>query len=122
MLKIKNKQISINRGDDNQSFDLMIPINETEYYTFLTTDVVKFGVYEVGGLDKNAVLLKTITPLEETQRLTIPLTQEETTIGELINKPKQYWYEIQLNDNTIIGYDEKGAKIFILYPEGSDVE
>lgn len=122
MLKIKNKQISINRGDDNQSFDLMIPINDTEYYTFLTTDVVKFGVYEVGGLDKNAVLLKTITPLEETQRLTIPLTQEETTIGELINKPKQYWYEIQLNDNTIIGYDEKGAKIFILYPEGSDVE
>lgn len=122
MLKIKNKQISINRGDDNQSFDLIIPINDTEYYTFLTTDVVKFGVYEVGGLDKNAVLLKTITPLEETQRLTIPLTQEETTIGELINKPKQYWYEIQLNDNTIIGYDEKGAKIFILYPEGSDVE
>lgn len=122
MLKIKNKQISINRGDDNQSFDLMIPINDEEYYTFLTTDVVKFGVYEVGGLDKNAILLKTITPLEETQRLTISLAKEETTIGELINKPKQYWYEIQLNDNTIIGYDEKGAKIFILYPEGSDVE
>lgn len=122
MLKIDGKSISINRGDDNQSFDLMIPINETEYYTFTTSDVVKFGVYEKKGLNKNAVLLKTITPQYSTERLTISFTKEEMTIGELINKAVVYWYEIQLNDNTIIGYDEDGAKEFILYPEGSDVQ
>ncbi|MBR4486267.1 hypothetical protein IKS57_02740, partial [bacterium] len=65
---------------------------------------------------------KTITPSEETTTLTIALTQEETTIGELINAPVKYWYEIQLNDNTIIGYDENKAKEFILYPEGSDIQ
>ena len=122
MLKIKGKQISINRGDDNQSFDLKIPINDEEFYEFQTTDTIKFGVYAKKGLDKEAVLLKTITPLEATTTLTISLTKEETTIGGLENKPIEYWYEIQLNDNTIIGYDEEGAKVFMLYPEGSDVE
>ena len=45
-------------------------------------------------------------------------------IGEVINKPTNYWYEIELNPNTqpqtIIGYDEDGEKLFVLYPEGSD--
>lgn len=122
MLKIVGNTISINRGDAGQSFDLRIPINDTEYYTFQTTDTIKFGVYEANGFNKNAVLLKTITPSEETTTLTIALTQEETTIGELINAPVKYWYEIQLNDNTIIGYDENKAKEFILYPEGSDIQ
>ena len=122
MLKIEGKTISINRGDDGQSFDLRIPLNDTEYYTFKTTDIIKFGVYKKNGFNKDAIILKTITPVEETTTLTIALTKAETTIGDLINMPTTYWYEIQLNDNTIIGYDESGAKEFILYPEGSDIQ
>lgn len=121
MLKINGKQISINRGDDGQSFDLIIPINETENYVFKTTDEIKFGIYEKNGFNKNALVLKTITPSEETERLTINLSKEDTEIGDIINKPTTYWYEIQLNNNTIIGYDEDGAKTLILYPEGSDI-
>lgn len=35
--------------------------------------------------------------------------------------PAQYWYEIQLNkEQTILGFDDKGPKMFILFPEGSD--
>lgn len=49
---------------------------------------------------------------------------DETKIGEYISKPKEYWYEIELNPETypqtIIGYDEDGPKVLILYPEGGD--
>lgn len=121
MLKVKNKVISINRGDKDQSFDLIISSGD-EDYTFKVGDVVKFGIYNKNELDKEAILLKTIQVSEPTDKLTILFTQEEMTIGELINKPVTYWYEIQLNDNTIIGYDEEGAKLFKLYPEGSDIE
>jgi len=47
-------------------------------------------------------------------------------IGDVINKPTDYWYEIEINPETkpqtIIGYDENGEKILKLYPEGSDRE
>jgi hypothetical protein len=52
------------------------------------------------------------------------LTKKDTTIGEIINKSREYWYEIELNPDTasqtIIGHDEDGAKKFVLYPEGSE--
>jgi hypothetical protein len=39
----------------------------------------------------------------------------------MLNKPIEYWYEIQLNYyQTIVGYDESGPKLFMLYPEGED--
>lgn len=122
MIKINNKTktISINRGDDNVGFNFSIPIDEETNYTFQVGDVIKFGVYNAKELDKPAVLLKSITNDEEKETITITLTKEETSIGELDNKAITYWYEIQLNDDTIIGFDEKGAKEFIVYPEGSD--
>jgi hypothetical protein len=46
-------------------------------------------------------------------------------IGDVISKHKDYWYEVVLNDDTlpqtIIGYDEDGAKLFRLFPEGDDI-
>ena len=123
MIKIDNltKKISINRGDDNISFNFSIPIDDETNYTFQIGDEIKFGVYNAKELDKPA-LLKTITNDEEKEVITITLAKEDTTIGELINKPVECWYEIQLNDDTIIGYDEKGAKKFVIYPEGSDIQ
>ena len=121
MLKIEDKVISINRGDKDQSFDFSI-MADNETYTFKVGDVIKFGIYNKKALEKEAVILKEIIVDEETDKITIGLTQEETTIGDIVNKPIDFWYEIQLNENTIIGYDEEGAKIFRLYPEGSDIE
>lgn len=126
MIKVypDTKTIQINRGDDGLGFDFKIPINDTDFYTFQTTDTIKFGVYEAKGLDKPAVLLKEIVPAEESQTLHITFTKEEMTIGQLINKPVDYWYEIQLNDKTVIGYEKINGKddpkIFTLLPEGSD--
>jgi hypothetical protein len=54
------------------------------------------------------------------------LSKEDTKIGKKVNKPVDYWYEVELNPDTypqtIVGYDEDGAKIFKLYPEGVKAE
>lgn len=124
MLKVDNlyKTISVNRGDENQSFSFSIPTSDLESYTFQIGDIVKFGVYEANKLDENAVLLKEYTIDEAKTKVTLNFDKNDFVIGDLINKPVTYWYEIQLNGNTIIGYDEDGAKEFILYPEGSDIK
>ena len=61
--------------------------------------------------------------MEESQKVDLFLDKEDTSIGELIHKPKDYWYEIELNPDTepqtLVGYDDEGAKIFRLFPEGS---
>ena len=61
---------------------------------------------------------------EETTTVNISLESDDTKIGNLVNKPTKYWYEIELNPDTtpqtIVGYDLDGEKIFMLYPEGDD--
>ena len=56
----------------------------------------------------------------------VVLTEQDTRIGDVISKPVDYWYEVTLNPytnpQTFIGYDEDGAKVFKLFPEGNDVD
>jgi hypothetical protein len=71
------------------------------------------------------VLSKDFQAEAESQTVAITLTGQDTKIGEEISKPKDYWYEVELNPDTkpqtIVGYDEDGAKVFRLYPEGGDL-
>lgn len=116
MFKIEGKTIKINRGDKG-----VIGLNIPDYQ-FQVGDVVTIGVYEKKGLEKNSKLFKTINVETQCEELEIKLTKEDTAIGEIINKEKIYWYEIELNnETTIIGYDEDGPAELILYPEGSDL-
>ena len=113
MFKNDGDTIHITRGDKGV-IELGI-----DNYTFSIGDTVELRVYEKKGLDKQPVLSKEITVSKAGETVDIELTAEDTKIGEMINKEKEYWYEIELNDNqTVIGYDEKGAKKLILYPEG----
>ena len=90
-------------------------------YIFSVGDIIEFRVYEKKSLDKPPVLSKRIEVTDEGLTVNIELTSEDTKIGEIQNKVQTYWYEIELNDNqTVIGYDDKGAKEFILYPEGAE--
>ena len=93
-------------------------------YKFQAGDVVRIKVY--GKKDaENVVLQKDFAVSDITESVEIYLTEEDTKIGRVISKPTDYWYEVELNphDNpqTIIGYDEDGAKVFKLFPEGDDV-
>lgn len=93
-------------------------------YKFKAGDVLRIKVF--GKKDaENVVLQKDFPVTEETEAVEIFLSEEDTKLGEVISKPKDYWYEVELNPygnpQTIIGYDEDGAKVFKLFPEGDDI-
>ncbi len=74
---------------------------------------------------ENVVLQKDFPAWNETPTINIVLTENDTRIGKVISKPKDYWYEIEMNPNdnpkTIIGYDEEGPRVFKLFPEGNEI-
>ena len=122
MFKVnEDKSIHITRGDAGV-FDVSAE-NGSRPYMFQPGDVIRVNVFE--RKDCDSVVLQKDFPVEaETSYVRVYLTSEETKIGETINKPKAYWYEIVLNPDTypqtIVGYDDYGAKLFTLYPEGND--
>lgn len=123
MFKIENKEIHLTRGDV-ASIEVRALIDGTDY-TFQVGDVVRFKVFKKN--DCGCVeIQKDITVETAGLSVDVNLTSEDTKIGELINKPVDYWYEVELNPDThpqtIIGYDEDGGKTFKLYPEGNDVK
>lgn len=122
MQKVTNTTIEVNRGDE-LNLNLSLKLDSGEDYTFEEGDKIVFSLYEKGKMSDNAILIKEVDATPDTTNLEISLTSNETKIGEMINKPVEYWYEIELNDRyTVIGYDDKGAKRFILYPEGSKIQ
>lgn len=117
-----DKTINITRGDILY-FSVMAEDNGVPY-TFKAGDIVRISVY--GKKDcENVVLQKDFPVTTATEEVEIYLTKEDTKIGEIINKQKDCWYEIVLNPDTepqtIIGYDDDGAKVFRLFPEGEDI-
>ena len=120
MFWIEGKTIHLTRGDA-----ATIRISAKENETFKVGDVVRLNVFK--RKDCGCVeLTKDVTVEEEGTTIYMPLTSQETKIGGIINKPTIYWYEIIVDPNgaeqTIVGYDQDGAKEFILYPEGNEVE
>ena len=120
-----NDDLSIyaTRGD-TVFFTVTADENGTPYY-FEAGDVLRMKVF--GKKDAESVVLEKLFPVTaRTDRFTILLTEDDTKIDEVISKQKDYWYEFELNPftnpQTIIGYDEDGAKVFRLFPEGKDSE
>lgn len=91
-----------------------------EPYLFRPGDVVRFTVCTKKNYS-DVVLQKDTTVTSETETVEIQLDSEDTKIGGAINKPTEFWYEVELNPDTrpqtIIGHTQDGAKVFILYPE-----
>jgi hypothetical protein len=120
----QDKTMHLTRGDI-AGINITAKNNDGTNHTFVEGDVVRLKVFE--KKDCNGVVLqKDVAVTEETTNVEIALDSKDTKIGDLINKPKDYWYEVELNPNTapqtIIGYDDvTGAKVFRLYPEGSDL-
>lgn len=89
-------------------------------YAFRVGDVVRLTVCKKKDYS-DIVLQKDFTVTEETEAVGILLDGNDTKIGDVINKPTEYWYEVELNpetqSQTIIGHTQDGAKVFMLYPE-----
>lgn len=118
------KQISLTRGDA-AAIDITAKNPDGTDYAFLVGDIVRFKVFK--NKDCGCVVLQKDTEIkEQSTTVKVDLTKADTKIGEIISKPSAYWYEVELNPDTnpqtIIGYDEDGAKVFMLYPEGGDNE
>ena len=118
-----DKSIFATRGDV-VFFSVSADDNGTPF-VFKAGDVVRIKVFGKNDVE-TVVLQKDFGVSGDATSVEIFLSGKDTKIGETISKPKDYWYEIEVNpDNypqTIIGYDEDGAKLFRLFPEGGDVE
>lgn len=122
MFRIEENEIHITRGD-TCSISFFAEDTDGHDYMFQPGEIVRFKVTEKKNTS-NVVLQKDFLIKEVCTCIDIILTSEDTKIGELINKPTTYWYEIELDPDgecqTLLGYDDEGAKLFTLYPEGGD--
>ena len=119
-----NEDLSIYATRGDIVFFTVSAEEDGEKYTFKAGDVVRIKIY--GKKNAESIVLEKDFPVtEDTEEVEILLTKEDTKIGDVISKPKDYWYEVELNPftnpQTIIGYDEDGAKVFKLFPEGADI-
>lgn len=115
--------IYVTRGD-TVFFQVMVEENG-KAYVFQPGEVVRIKVTEKKDCDV-VVLSKDFPVTVATEAVDVLLTEAETKIGDVISKPTDFWYEVELNPytnpQTVIGYDEEGPKILKLFPEGKDVE
>ena len=115
--------IHITRGDIGV-IEVCADSVDGKQHIFKPGDVVRLCVH-ARKQPADVVLVKDVLVESETTTVDIALESSDTKLGELIIKPVDYWYEIEINPDTtpqtIIGYDSEGPKIFRLYPEGGDV-
>lgn len=123
VLNEEDLSIHLTRGDTVFFTVMMEDMDTKETVYFEAGDVLRMKVYGKKNA-KDVVLEKMFPVTARTDRFVILLTSEETKIGDVISKPKDYWYSVELNPftnpQTIIGNDDDGAKIFKLFPEGAD--
>lgn len=120
----EDKMICITRGDVCNfavSANVIMSEETKTPYSFAAGDVVRFKVFKAKDCG-SVVISKDFEAEEGAESVQVSLISDETRIGDVINKAVDYWYEIELNPDTnpqtIVGFDDAGAKIFRLYPEG----
>ena len=117
----ETKQINLTRGDYGV-LEITATDENDQPYTFNAGDIVRFKVLKAKEYDC-VEFQKDVNVLEECTAVNLELSRKDTRIGEFINKPKDFWYEIEVNPETapqtILGWDLDGPKIFRLYPEGA---
>ena len=119
----EDNSIYVTRGD---TVFLKVTANKDgNVYTFAAGEVLRIKIYGKKNCE-NVVLQKDFPVTSATQEVELILEEAETKIGGIINKPTDYWYEVELNPfdfpQTIIGYGEDGPALFRLFPEGRDID
>jgi len=120
----KGINIYVTRGD-KLPLSITMQNQDKSPYLFKAGEIIGIKVIEKENM-ANVLLQKQFEVEEDGFVVDIDLLSEDTKIGELINEPEEYWYEIELNPdspetNTIVGYDQKkGAPLFVLLPEGGN--
>lgn len=119
-----NEDMSIYATRGDTVFFTVSAEENGENYIFQEGDVIRIKVTDKKDCD-TVVLQKDFVVTSTMETIDIILSGQDTKFGEVISKPKDYWYEVELNSftnpQTIIGYDDDGPKIFKLFPEGRDL-
>ena len=139
-----NKELTyneFNKALNKNNVEEVVITPSTAAYTYQITgklkDAKKGETFTVKTPLSDTVIEKIVASSEEKDfkinealiEVLIELTADEMKIGELIDKPRDYWYEIELNPDTpktqtIIGYEKKEGidypAIMTLLPEGGD--
>lgn len=117
-IDVDDKTINLTRGD-RCSFKVYVINPKTEdRYTFPAGCYVSFVVVDKNAYTKGELMRKTVQVTADTQEVEFTLTEEDTKIGPMIDKKQKYWYNVVVNDDvTVLGSDEDGEKLLILYPE-----
>ena len=117
-----DNSIYVTRGDE--AHISVTASNGEAQHIFKAGDMLRIKVFAKKDCT-DVVLQKDFPIAKETEVAELYLDKNDTKIGEVISKPRDLWYEIELNPlsnpQTIIGYDDEGAKIFKLLPEGRDL-
>ena len=96
---------------------IKLSASKTSTGTFKKDDVIKFSIVTKDNYD-DVVFQKEFTVQEECTEFFLTFTNEEMRIGNVISNKVEYYYEIELNnDTTLIGSYKDGHKKFVLYPE-----
>lgn len=89
--------------------------------TFKVGDKFKFSIVKKKDYS-NVIFQKEFEVIEESTEFYLTFTNEEMRFGPIINDSVEYWYEIDMNDDTTLIGHEKNAKRFILLPEAAKKE
>lgn len=111
--------LHLTRGDRCTFRAYVIDSKTKEKYIFPAGCWVSFVIVrKLGYTLEDPLLRKKIFVPEDTTEVEFTLTEADTKIGTMIDKKQKYWYNIVVNDDiTILGSDETGEKVIIIYPE-----
>lgn len=119
MIKTEGTTIKIFRGDEGTLY-ISKKDKNGNIEKFKKDDKVVLSVKENFG-EHEVKLRKEVVVQEESEKVGFTFYPEDTKFIDLISEPIDFEYDIDLNDgNTILGHDDSGAKIFRIYPTGSD--
>ncbi len=119
-----NYSIETNRGS-MLALTIRTKDKDGNFYEFQPGDVIRFKLMTKGKCE-DVILQEDVTVSEISDGVPLVISSEKMKIGDLINKPVDYWYEVELNPDTsstvtILGYTKKtGGRILTLTPEGGD--
>lgn len=116
MFKFTNNTFHVTRGDKGS---ITIAYSDG---SVLPACTLMFRVYEQNGLDSDPIINIEQNLSGDTDSYVLDIDGSQTIKFENPSKDKdEYWYELKLGpDNTVLGYDETGAKLFYVYPTGKD--
>lgn len=122
MFAFDGNTISATRGDI--VFFSVTAEDDGNPYVFQKGDLIRIKIFEKKNCE-NVVAQRDFPVMEDTEQVEVFLSKEDTKFGEVISKPVEYWYEVELvnssgNVQTIIGYNEDGPAVFRLLPEGGE--